>query len=65
MRGIWIGQEIDEYKAGVKYSYYAILILDTVQLIVNSNQRMKSCRKSQKVTEDTTSYYIILQWSGI
>ena len=37
-----IGQEVDEYKTGVKYSYYAILILDTVQPIVNSSQRMKS-----------------------
>ena len=42
MRGIWDCQEVDEYKTGVKYSYYAILILDTVQPIVNSSQRMKS-----------------------
>ena len=40
--GIWDCQEIDEYKTGVKYSYYAILILDTVQPIVNSSQRMES-----------------------
>ena len=26
----WIGQEIDECKTKVKYSYYTILILDTV-----------------------------------
>ena len=46
MRGIWDCQGVDEYKTEVKYSYYAILILDTVQLIVNSSQRMESYRKS-------------------
>ena len=30
----------------VKYSYYAILILDTIQLIVNSSKRMESYGKS-------------------
>ena len=53
-------QEIDEYKTEVKYSYYAILILDTVQLIVNSSQRMKSYGKPRKLMEGTTSFYIIL-----
>ena len=60
MRGIWIGQEVDEYKTEVKYSYYAILILDTVQLIVNSSQRMESYRKSRKLMEGTMSFYVIL-----
>ena len=58
-------QEGDEYKTEVKYSYYMILILDTVQLIVNSPTRMKSYGKSQKPTEGTTSYYVILEWSGV
>ena len=49
----------------VKYSYYAILILDTVQLIVNSSQRMESYRKSWKLMEDTTSLYVILEWSRV
>ena len=53
-------QEIDEYKTEVKYSYYAILILDTVQLIVNSSQRMKSYGKPRKLMEGTTSFYVIL-----
>ena len=48
----------------VKYSYYAILILDTVQPIVNTVITSESCRKSQKVMEVTTSSYVILEWSG-
>ena len=40
--GIWDCQVVDEYKTGVKYSYYAILILDTAQSIVNSSQHMES-----------------------
>ena len=47
-------------RLAVKYSYYAILILDTVQLIVNSTQRMESYRKPRKLMEDTTSVYVIL-----
>ena len=58
-------QGIDKYKTGVKYSYYAILILDTVQPIVNSPQRMKSYRKSRKLIEATTSHYVILEWSRV
>ena len=54
-------QERDEYKTGVKYSYYAILILDTVQPIVNSPQRIESYRKSRKLMEGTTSFYVILE----
>ena len=49
----------------VKYSYYAILILDTVQLIVNSTQRMESYRKPRKLMEDTTSLYVILECSRV
>ena len=40
--GNWDCQEVDEYKTGVKYSYYTILILDTAQPIVNSSQHMES-----------------------
>ena len=58
-------QGIDEYKTGVKYSYYAILILDTVQPIVNSSQRMKSYRKSRKLMEGTTSFYVILRHTRV
>ena len=58
-------QEIDEYKTEVKYSYYAILILDTVQLIVNSPQRMESYRKSRKLMENAMSLYVILEWSRV
>ena len=61
----WDCQEIDEYKTEVKYSYYAILILDTIQLIVNSPQCMGSYRKSRKLTEGTTSLYVILEWSRV
>ena len=60
MRGIWDCQEVDEYKTEVKYSYYTILILDTVQLIVNSPKRMESYGKSRKLMEGTTSFYVIL-----
>ena len=49
----------------VKYSYYAILILDTVQPIVNSSQRMESYRKSWKLIEGTASLYVILGWSRV
>ena len=41
-RKLGLSQEIDEYKTGVQYSYYRILILDTIQPIVNSSQRMES-----------------------
>ena len=61
----WDCQGIDEYKTGVKYSYYAILILDTVQPIVNSPQRMESYRKSQKYMEATTSFYVMLRHTGM
>ena len=64
-RGNWNCQGIDEYKTEVKYSYYAILILDTVQPIVNTSQRSESYRKSQKVMEGTTSRYVILERSRI
>ena len=63
--GIWDCQGIDKYKTEVKYSYYTILILDTVQLIVNSSQRIKSYRKSRKLMESTTSFYVILEWSRV
>ena len=62
--GIWDCQGIDKYKTEVKYSYYMILILDTVQLIVNSPKPMESYRKSRKLMETTTSLYVILSWSG-
>ena len=55
-------QEVGEYKTEVKYSYYTILILDTVQPMVNSSQRIESYRKSQKLMEGTTSFYVILVW---
>ena len=58
-------QEIDEYKTEVKYSYYAILILDTVQPIVNSSQYFESYGKSWKLTEGTTSLYVILRHTGM
>ena len=58
-------QEGDEYKTEVKYSYYTILILDTVQPIVNSSQRMESYRKSQKLMEGTTSFYVMLRHTGM
>ena len=58
-------QERDEYKTEVKYSYYAILILDTVQLIVNSPHHMKSYRKNRKLMEGTTSLYVILERSRV
>ena len=56
-------QEVDKYKTGVKYSYYRILILDTVQPIVNSNKAMESYGKRQKVVEDTMSFYNVLHHS--
>ena len=56
-------QEVDKYKTGVKYSYYRILILDTVQPIVNSNKAMESYGKRQKVGEDTMSFYNVLHHS--
>ena len=62
--GIWDCQGIDKYKTEVKYSYYTILILDTIQLIVNSPKPMESYRKSRKLMETTTSLYVILSWSG-
>ena len=65
MRGNWDCQGVDEYKTGVKYSYYAILILDTVQPIVNSSQRIESYRKSRKLMEGTTSLYVILRHTGL
>ena len=42
-----------------------ILILDTVQPIVNRTTAMKSYRKSRKLIEGTTSLYVILEWSGV
>ena len=63
--GDWDCQEIDEYKTEVKYSYYTILILDTIQLIVNSSQHMKSYQKSWKPMEGATSLYVILEWSRV
>ena len=48
----------------VKYSYYMILILDTTQPIVNNATTSESHRTSQKLMEDTTSFYVI-EWSGI
>ena len=57
----WDCQEVDEYKTGVKYSYYAILILDTIQPIVNSSQYVKSYGKSRKLREDATSLYVMLR----
>ena len=63
--GDWDCQGIDEYKTGVKYSYYAILILDTVQPIVNSSQRMESYRRPRKLMEGTTSFYVILEWPRV
>ena len=47
----------------VKYSYYAILILDTVQPIVNSTTTVESYRRSWNLTESTMSLYVILEWS--
>ena len=49
----------------VEYSYYAILILDTVQPIVNSPKPMESYRTRWKFIEGTTSFYIILEWSEV
>ena len=63
--GFWDCQEVDEYKAKVKYSYYAILILDTVQPIVNSSQRMESYRTSRKLMEGATTFYVMLEQSRI
>ena len=45
----------------VKYSYYVILILDTIQLIVNRTTTNASYGKSQKLMEGTTSLYVILE----
>ena len=49
----------------VKYSYYAILILDTIQPIVNSPQRIESYRKSRKLIEAATSLYVMLRHTGM
>ena len=49
----------------VKYSYYTILILDTGQPIVNSTKAIESYGRRWKVVEATTSFYIILDWSGM
>ena len=49
----------------VKYSYYAILILDTVQPIVNSPKPMESYGTRWKPVESPTSFYIIPEWSGV
>ena len=65
MRGIWIGQEVDKYKTGVKYSYYTILILDTVQPIVNSPKLMESYGTHWKPIESPTSSYVMLEWTVI
>ena len=58
-------QEVDEYKTGVKYSYYAILILDTVQPIVNITTTSASYGRYRKPMEGTTSLYVILVWSRV
>ena len=42
-----------------------ILILDTIQPIVNSLTTNESYRTYQKVMEGTLSPYIILDWSGM
>jgi hypothetical protein len=61
MRGAnGFGQVVEEYKTGVKYSYYRILILDTVQPIVNSNNHMKSYGIKWNMLEPTTSFYVML-----
>ena len=44
--GIWIVKNKTNTRLKVKYSYYMILILDTVQLIVNTSTQMKSYGKS-------------------
>ena len=44
----------------VKYSYYAILILDTVQPIVNSPKSMESYGRLWNIVEGTSSSYVIL-----
>ena len=49
----------------VKYSYYMILILDTVQPIVNSPKPMESYGTRWKFIEGTMSFYVILEWSGV
>ena len=59
------GQDVDEYKTGVKYNYYQILILDTVQPILNSSNHMRSYGTGWKPLESTTSFYIILVWARI
>ena len=63
--GFWDCQEVDEYKTEVKYSYYAILILDTVQPIVNKSQCYESYGKSWKLAEGTTSLYVILRHTRV
>ena len=49
----------------VKYSYYAILILDTIQPIVNTVTTNESYGKYWKSIEGTTSLYVILAWSRV
>ena len=56
--GTGIVKEQTNTRLKVKYSYYVILILDTVQLIVNSSPHTESYRKSQKHIE---TYYVILR----
>ena len=65
MRGNYDCQDVDKHKTKVKYSYYVILILDTVQPIVNRSQRIESYRMSRKIMEKTTSCYVILERSRI
>ena len=49
----------------VKYSYYVILILDTVQPIVNTTTTSESYGMRWKLIESTTSPYVILEQSGV
>ena len=65
MRGIWIVKKETNTRLEVKYSYYAILILDTAQLIVNNPKCMESYGTCWKLTESPTSLYVILKWSGV
>ena len=44
----------------VKYSYYTILILDTVQPIVNTTTTSVSYGTDWKPMEGATSFYVIL-----
>ena len=49
----------------VKYSYYAILILDTIQPIVNTTTTSESYGTYRKLMEGTTSFYVILAGSRV